>query len=306
MVNNLIKLVKIIILIVVSLFVISCDKDDISVENQIKISSYHTSYMDFSHLKDWEDLYMPSTTLNPDADGLVELDYESGKILKKKGGYGYHYSLGFHFFSSQIVDEVSYNKNKIRIEKKSYSPTIHIHPNLRTIELDNNGLMVKKINNIVQNVLSSGDTIYNILTKEYTYNSEKLLVKMRQTQKLNYSEHTNPPDNIRSYADASYYYTNNNLDSIVTIEHDYVEQENTYIPKRKIVETFSNYDDSENPLKSLFIFEETFKRSLSNNNYGTYKKDEYYFIDEIVMHSSSYQNSWILNYDINGNIRFDL
>ena len=182
-----------------------------------------------------------------------------------------------------------------------------MYPNLRAIELDNNGLMVKKINNIVQHTLSNGDTIYNVLSKDYTYDSEKLLVKTHQTQKLlNYSEHSNFPDDIRSYADASYYYTNNNLDSIVTIEHDYIEQEHIYIPKRKRVETFSNYDNSNNPLKSLFIFEETFKRSLSKNNYRTYKKDEYYFIDEIVIPSSSFQVSHILKYDMNGRIRFDI
>lgn len=300
------KLVKRIILITLCLFAVSCDRDDISEEKPIKAISYLTNYMDYSHLPNWKNSYEMVSSTNPTNQGLVEIDIDGRNIVRKKGGYG-ELLLGVYFLYPEIVDEVFYNENNIRIEKKSYSTTIHIHPNLRTIELDNNGLMVKKTNNVVQHVLSNGDTIYNVLTKGYTYNSEKLLIKTHQTQKLlNYSEHSNFPDDIRSYADASYYYTNRNLDSIVTIEHDYIEQEHRYKPKRKRVEAYSNYDNSNNPLKSLFIFEETFKRSLSKNNYGTYKKEEYYFIDETVILTSSYQESHILKYDKQGNIRFDM
>jgi hypothetical protein len=295
---------KRIILIVIYLFVISCDRNDILIENPKQTISYLTNYMDYSHLPDGKIFHIVPSVPN----GLVEIEFEGRNIARKKGGYGELPSLGVYFFSTEIVDEVFYNKNKIRIDKKSYSTDIDfVYPNLRIIELDNNGLMIKKTNNIVQHALNTGDTIYSIITKEYTYNSEKLLVKTHQTQKeLNSSALHMPSNNILSYADASYHYTNNNLDSIVTIEHDFVEQNDTYIPKRKIVETFSNYDASENPLKSLYIFEETFKRSLSKNNYGTYRRDEYYFIDETVMHSSSSQISYLLKYDIQGNIRFDI
>ena len=104
----------------------------------------------------------------------------------------------------------------------------------------------------------------------------------------------------------NYYNQKNNLDSIITIRHSYDEQNNNYAPTRKVVEAFSNYDDFQNPLKSLFIFEETFERSLSKNNYGTYKKDEYYFIDEVVILISTNQISHILKYDSKGNVRFDI
>ena len=35
---------------------------------------------------------------------------------------------------------------------------------------------------------------------------------------------------------------------------------------------FSNYDNTENPLKELGIFDEVFIRSLSKNNYRKYQK----------------------------------
>ena len=35
---------------------------------------------------------------------------------------------------------------------------------------------------------------------------------------------------------------------------------------------FSNYDNAENPLKELGIFDEVFIRSLSKNNYRKYQK----------------------------------
>ena len=46
------KLVKRIILITLCLFAVSCDRDDIPVENLIKKISYLTNYMDYSHLPD--------------------------------------------------------------------------------------------------------------------------------------------------------------------------------------------------------------------------------------------------------------
>lgn len=301
------KLIKGILLIVICFLVISCDREDVSLEKPIKTISFLTNYMDYSHLPDWRSSREVLSSTIATSHGLVEIEFEGQNIVRKKGGYGELPSLGAYFFSSEIVDEVFYNNNKIRIEKKSYSSDIeYIRPNLRVIELSNNGLMIRKVNN-TSYPMTNGDTIYDIITKDYTYNAEKLIVKTHKTQKLlNYFEHSNFPDDIRSYADASYYYTNNNLDSIVTIEHDYVEEKNTYLPKRKIVETFSNYDNSENPLKSLYIFEETFKRSLSKNNFGSYRRDGYTFIDEIVEHSFSYQVSHILKYDIDGNIRFDI
>ena len=43
---------------------------------------------------------------------------------------------------------------------------------------------------------------------------------------------------------------------------------------KMITETFGNYDTAQNPLQGLFMFDDTFYRSLSENNFRTYRRQE--------------------------------
>ncbi|OYX26246.1 MAG: hypothetical protein B7Z06_05990, partial [Flavobacteriales bacterium 32-35-8] len=110
---------------------------------------------------------------------------------------------------------------------------------------------------------------------------------------------------IKYFEDALYYYSNNNLDSIVTIRQNYKEQTGIYAPTRKSVEIFGNYDNESNPTKNLFMFDETFKRSLSKNNYASYRNSVYtYSIDGVLnsVPSSESGKTWTYAYDEEGNI----
>ena len=101
-----------------------------------------------------------------------------------------------------------------------------------------------------------------------------------------------------------YYNKNKNLDSIITkygVPHrngvnnnyTYIYHENT---KARQKEIFKDYDNYKNPLKSLIIFDETFKRALSNNNFKTYEK---FFINENNDVLDYYKENWSFTYENN-------
>ena len=62
---------------------------------------------------------------------------------------------------------------------------------------------------------------------------------------------------------------------------------------------FSNYDNAENPLKELGIFDEVFIRSLSKNNYRKYQKFSVRFIPLNKIDTGRQERAWNFKY-ING------
>lgn len=281
---------KKIYLILTVLFLMGCSKDDVVVDDNL-IKSYHMNYM----------MDYPSLSLlypNPD-DLLIKLEYSNNKISKRIGDvYVTNASSGYMgFFVNFIYDEVSYNRNKIIIEKKSSD--FNIDSYVRTIELNNDGTILKKTS--YKPVAPGIQTDIDTITTDYFYDSKKLLIKTYSTKRINYSRHDN---NLRYYEDALFYYNENrNLDSIVTTRYRFNEYNNNYDFFHKVVETFGDYDDSKNITKNLNIFEETFLRSLSNNNFRTYIKETY--IGTPLRFSSMESKSWNYFYDDEGTIRFD-
>lgn len=265
-----------------------CSKDDVVVDDNL-IKSYHTSYMlDYPPI-------MPFA--NPD-DMLIRLEYSNNKISKRIGDAFDVDGGGYTFIMADFIyDKVSYNRNKIVIEKKSSD--FNIDPYVRTIDLNNDGTMLKKTSYkpVAPGVITSIDTI----TTNYFYDSTKLLIKTYSTKKISYSQSDN---NLRYYEDALYYYNDNrNLDSIITTRYGHNELQNIYEFKHKVVETFTDYDSATNPTKHLNIFDETFLRSLSNNNFRTYKKVMYTGIP--LRFSSMEGKSWSYYYNEDGSVRFD-
>lgn len=283
---------KKIYLIITSLFLICCSKENDIVVDDNLIKSYHMWYM----------MDYPSLSLiypNPD-DLLIKLEYSNNKISKRIGDvHVINISSGYGAsFANYIYDEVSYRGNKIIIEKKSSD--FNIDPYVRTIELNKDGTMFKKTSYkpVAPGVLTRIDTI----TTDYFYDSKKLLIKTYSTKKINYSHNDN---NLRYYEDALFYYNENrNLDSIVTTRYRLNDfSDNDFVFSQKVVEAFGGYDANKNITKNLNIFEETFIRSLSNNNFRTYRKDTYYGTP--LRLSASEGRTWNYIYDSEGNIRFD-
>jgi hypothetical protein len=214
----------------------------------------------------------------------VTLTYNNeGQIIKRLGGVGnMDPATGFYgAYSSEISDNISYSVQTILIEEGRVLP-FYPDPASRTkIILDGNNKMLQRINlKALPIYQTSSDTI------KFTYNAAGLISGSRKG---------NPSSD---YEVAEYFYNaNKNLDSIVT--QIYMSDSDFY----KVKETFSGYDTASNPLKKLFIFKETFLRSLSKNNFMHYQKDQYDFDNTLVAHE---ERNWTIPHDANGEILFEM
>lgn len=257
----------------------SCSSEDSipsETETEYSPQSYHFINMD----------YPVGMVLSPTLDNLVKICYDSNnKITKRIGGIVYYSagSGGGTGFTDEIYDELIYSSNQININRKISSTSYSIYNFERKLILDNNKRFVRKFiyqeNAVYPN--PTNDTI------NYFYNS---LGQISETFKGDldlYNEKTK-----------FYYNGNGNLDSIVLKKH---YQNEPYYSKTK--EVFSNFDNTPNPMKKLIIFEETFNRALSKNNYSKYEKFTYDSSNNLI--NTEFRN-WTLQYDSSGNINFNL
>lgn len=81
--------------------------------------------------------------------------------------------------------------------------------------------------------------------------------------------------------------------NITSIDGDLIIQTNEY---------FGDFDKALNPIKSLMMFNETFNRSLSQNNYRYYLLKKYDSNHSLVEQK---ERTFILFYDNSGNPQFD-
>lgn len=263
------------ILAIVALLIVSgCSKEEIISNETIEYNpqSYFFIYMNY-----------PGMSLNMDLENLVKINYNSeNKIIKRIGGILYlsQNSGSSSMFTDQIYDDVSYINNEIHIIRKTSSINYSIYSFERKLILDNQNRIIKKIT-YQQNGNPTNETI------NYSYNNLGLI---NESNKGNINEF----NQITKY----YFNQNKNLDSIVTKKQ---YQNEPYYSKEK--EIFSNYDNASNPLKKLILFEETFNRALSKNNFRRYDKITYDSNNNIT--GSEYFN-YNLQYDNLGNVRFEL
>ena len=254
--------------------VFSCQNDSDSTVDESPITSYYFTNMH----------YPQNTMISSTESNQVRLEYNSaGKIIKRLGGVRVvDPATGFsNAYSSEISDDLIYSDHTILIEEGRILP-FYPDPSTRTkILLDNSNRMLQRINiKDLPIYQTSLDTV------KYTYNSAGLLIESKKGKQT--SEHE-----IAQY----YYNPSKNLDSIVT---------KNYMPGNvvfyKIKETFDGYDAAVNPMKKLFLFKETFLRSLSQNNYMHYEKNQYDFDNNLVNHE---ERNWTIPHDANGEILFD-
>ncbi|MFA5298054.1 MAG: hypothetical protein WC389_07580 [Lutibacter sp.] len=247
----------------------SCSTDDIPDQpKQQLMESYYISYMHYPFG------ILPINT-------IAYIEYNSNnKIIKRKGGIleidpasGYTYS-----FSDEIFDELSYQTNKIIIERKTSSTEYQMSKFKRFFSLNNEGKIVQKITETED----YKDTI------NFNYNPAGQLISSKLEKK--------------HYPTESFYYYNaqKNLDSIIT-KTSFLSSTGISLIE-KTVEIFKDYDNASNPTNNMMFFEELFYRSLSKNNYSTYSKIEY---DINNKRTGAYESHWYFIYDEDGNIRFD-
>lgn len=265
-------------LILFSLFLISCNNEtETNEENTIThISRFKAKYMEYPDPL----TYMPSES-EPE---IVTLEYDNGKIVKKMGDiiYGVSTSGIPYMLSKKIYAHVAYANNKITITKKFTVPDMI--SNYKK-ELFLSGNQIEKIVKYDPNQNSGYDTI------SIYYNNQKII---KTISRYNYPK-----------GESVYHYnSNNNLDSIITRYYQYDDLTDTmyidYNSKSRNKITFSEYDNADNPLKNLIIFDETYYRALSQNNY---KKIKYQSFNNTGTVISSTEKNWNLIYQ-NGNVDF--
>jgi len=262
------KLVKILSLLAILHFA-SCSTEENESENNIQ--SYDLSYMDYLNRYDG-------------SSGSVKLQYDSqNRIIKRIGGLTpLPASIGFeaYIFSDEVTEDIVYTNNEIKITRNI--PNVNLFFERKMI-VDNKSRIIKKI--IYKKAPEVNDSIF------YTYNN---LNQIEETLRL-----SGRPENSETkiYQKAKYYYNQQqNLDSIVTVNFE--EQQVTGITT---VEKFSDYDNAANPLKKLIIFDETYYRAISKNNYAKYEYVLYSKNVAIQKKTLSYQ----YKYDKSGNIMYD-
>lgn len=249
----------------------ACCHDDPGNGNK-SFYSYYFNYMDFpsgvAQGQNHEDNLI-TVEVGPNGNILKR----TGDIRRLDGGTGFNY-----LFSKELYDTISYSSNQILIKRHLISDIFTAALFERKIILDGYHRMQKKI--IYTEYFGSPviDTVY------YSYTANGKLSESRKSKRNNITERS------------SYHYNGTgNLDSIVSkkFTFNYLES--------KIVEVFSNYDNAVNPLVFLPMFEETFTRSLSKNNYRKYEK-KFYYDDE---YEGSDFKSWTLHYNRIGQVEFD-
>lgn len=210
----------------------------------------------------------------------VQIKYSNGNIIKRVGGALETYSV--KVFDPSIYEDVTYNMNQAIIIKSTTSSAYSFYPNERRFFYAGN-----KIEKCV--IQKSGSTYFD--TTNYFYNNESIV------RQITIRGH------LVSQADF-YYNSNKNVDSIITRYAEYNPVTRAYeidfssLDRDK--EVFENYDNYANPAKKLVIFEETFNRSLSANNYRKYSKFKY---DKFGTTRYSQLISWTFVYE-NGKINF--
>lgn len=267
------------LLIISSLFIISCQTDDTlesEPQNNVQnFESYHYMYMHY-----------PNNILLSNTNGIIRIEYDNqNRPIKRIGGMAaLPASTGFgYIFSGTYAEEITYENNDISLFVKSTDPNIY-PDRLKTVFKTENGKIIRKIE-VNVNYPNANDTI------NYFYSNDRLVRSFRKK--------------IFPVSESKYYYNSaGNVDSIVArpLNYDAVTQTWTVdnITNYRTVQTFSNYDSSLNPTKKLMLFEEIFNRSLSNNNYRSYESKSYDFNGSVLESST---RNWTFNY-VNNQIIF--
>ena len=282
------------LLILIALILASCSDEstDTTYTNTIWIDSYNAVYAHFPIV-----LYVTPTT-----DNLVKFIYDdNNRIVRKTGDIIYTSpgSGGAGYLSDSLFTDLDYYDNKVSLTKNiSYlGYTVPTHESIVTFN-SNNGMNSKTRNfQLFSGVLRKDTTLY-------TYSNNRLSHFIKTYNKV-----TGEGYDIRFSEESTIYYTSGNVDSIVTIFSRKYSNAPYTVLEMKEVEIFDGYDSAQNPFKNLQIFEETFNRSLSTNNYSQYKmtKQIYQYPDyDFYQEPFSYPiqeivtKNWNLLYDITG------
>jgi len=289
---------RIFYLLIIFLTIISCNPDDVD-NNSLNINSYHAVFAQYG---------IP-LSLSTNQDNLIKFKYDFlGRITKKTGDILYLSSNtgGGGYISNSRYTDLTYYSNKVRLVQGISGSDLTILPHEDILTINNQNKVSQKI--AIKHHYSLYDPPITDTTN-YTYaNNGKLSYCIKTFNKV-YSDIT-----VRYFKESNFHYTNENLDSIVTISSSKLSDESYTIMNKKETEIFSSYDNALNPFKNLYFFEETFNRSLSKNNFSEYKKtsNSYYYPNNDYSQTSlmtptniESTNTWSFAYDQSGELIYN-
>jgi hypothetical protein len=187
-----------------------------------------------------------------------------------------HYSTGSYLvFMSDLYDTVEYSKNKIDLIRKSGYPDIAVNENRRTYIFSNGKIQMK-----IAYTSQENDTTL------YFYGTDQLLDKVVEKRRGQYT--------IKNFS----FNSSGNLDSVSG--KTYYTIDSTLLSTTQ--ERFGNYDSSTNPLKGFGMWNETFYRSLTKNNFRSYHYESRNVPGNYIEQTGDFK--FDLQYDSNGMVDF--
>jgi len=219
----------------------SCKKRELPIQQPvIKIDSINRGYLlGKDNMHTGENIDLKPECFFFKYDGQNNFKVRTGGFLSN------HYSTGSYLvFMPDLYDTVEYSKNKIDLIRKSGYPDIAVNENRRTYIFANGKIQMK----IAYTSAQESDTTL------YFYGTDQLLDKLVEKYGGRYT--------IKNFS----FNSSGNLDSVSS--KTYYTVDNTLLSTTQ--ETFGNYDRSTNPLKGFGIWDETFYRSLTKNNFKSY------------------------------------
>jgi len=288
-------------ILVISILNTSCSNNDIDDNIIIPVDDFNITQYHMCYAKS----QLALDTYN--SDNIVKLEYDNqNRIIKKNGNISpLPLSSGFEgILNEDLYTDFKYFENEVYLVNK-ISPVygLEIKENKTTLILDKKHRIIQKISFDKQRT-PERDTI------NYTYDSDSKLTSYIKT---------NLRGTTRNFEKSEIYYSSKNVDSIITISSKKVIHIPHIIYVTKKIEKFGDYDSAENPFRKLQLFEETFYRSLSNNNFAEYKEGSMYYVYtnndlsktptlypyDYYPHDYFSTRKWSFKYDKNGELIHD-
>lgn len=239
-----------------------CRDDEMDFEDMDMsgISEYRPGYMDYSN-NFLGNVYTGSEN--------VKIEYNNHKISKRISNLIYYSDPNSVLTPTKSVDNITYNGNEILINTE-YVDYHWIKPSEKKILM--NG---KRISQIIVN----GEGFSDTLKMSYHKGFLDEVITYRRGIRMKSRYYFNHKGNLDSIISR---YGVVRLNSENEFVYDFIDTD-----KRRRKEIFTNFDTSENPLKNLMIFDETFCRSLSKNNYRSYRSSYYDQSGQLMGYSGS-------------------
>jgi hypothetical protein len=253
----------------------SCKKSALPIqESFIRIDSINRGYLL------GEDNMQAGVNYNLQPDFFLFRYDEQNNFKVRVGGFltNYFSSGNYKVFISLIYDTVIYKNNTVDLITKSSTINLSINPNTRVYTFVK-GKIQMKVAYHTNSSLENDTTLYYYQPNQVLY---------RVVEKYS-GFYTNKTFSFNSAG---------NLDSVSG--KTYSTADNTLLSTT--VEKFGNYDNSTNPLKNFGIWDETFYRSLTKNNFRSYCYEKRNVIGNYIEGTRNFK--FDLQYDNNGYVDF--